>query len=154
MAESRGFDTLARLRQLLLAILALGLLGTLIELVLLEHTDEWTQWIPIVLLGLGLAGCAAVAVRPSHGVVQLFRVLMGLFIVAGLLGLALHYRGNVEFELEMRPSLGGLELFRKAMTGATPALAPGSMITFGLLGLLYAFRHPAVHETRGRRRDE
>jgi len=30
-------------------------------------------------------------------------------------------------------------LFREAMMGATPALAPGAMIQIGLIGLLYAF---------------
>jgi hypothetical protein len=37
----------------------------------------------------------------------------------------------------MAPALTGVALFREAMMGATPALAPGSMSMFGLLGLLY-----------------
>jgi hypothetical protein len=43
-------------------------------------------------------------------------------------------------------------LFREALSGATPALAPGTMVQFGLLGLLYTYRHPrldaAERETR------
>ena len=50
---------------------------------------------------------------------------MALFVLSGGIGVALHYRGNVEFELEMYPSLSGLELVRKTLTGATPVLAPG-----------------------------
>jgi hypothetical protein len=38
----------------------------------------------------------------------------------------------------------GLKLFKAAITGATPALAPGSLIQMGLLGLAYTFRHPAL----------
>jgi hypothetical protein len=53
-------------------------------------------------------------------------------------GTFLHYRGNVEFELELTPGIRGLALFREAITGATPALAPGAMIVVGLVGLAYA----------------
>ena len=65
--------------------------------------------------------------------------------------LALHYRGNAEFELEMMPALGGLDLFWKSMQGATPALAPGAMVQIGLVGLAYCFRHPLLS---GSRRDD
>jgi len=41
------------------------------------------------------------------------------------------------------PSLGGSELYMKALMGATPLLAPGTMIQLGLVGLAFAFRHPA-----------
>jgi hypothetical protein len=68
------------------------------------------------------------------------RLLMLLFVLSGLVGLALHYKGNVEFEREMYPTLAGWQLFKQAMTGATPALAPGTMSLFGLLGWLYTFR--------------
>jgi hypothetical protein len=60
-------------------------------------------------------------------------------LVSSLLGVFLHYRGNVEFELEQSPRATRWALFREAMMGATPALAPGVMVQIGLLGLLYAF---------------
>ena len=66
-----------------------------------------------------------------------------LFVLSGVVGLWLHYHGNVEFELEMYPGLAGFELFRESVTGATPTLAPGTMLELGLLGLLYTYRHPA-----------
>ena len=69
--------------------------------------------------------------------------VLGAFVAAGLLGTWLHYRGNVEFELERTPTLAGWALFRAAMEGATPSLAPGTMIHFGLIGLLFTWRHPA-----------
>ncbi|MFB3131882.1 MAG: hypothetical protein ACE10K_05095, partial [Rhodothermales bacterium] len=49
-----------------------------------------------------------------------------------------------EFELEMYPTLKGLELFWESIKGATPALAPGTMIQLGLLGWAYTYRHPAL----------
>jgi hypothetical protein len=50
----------------------------------------------------------------------------------------------MEFELETYPSISGLALFKEAMMGATPALAPGTMIELGLIGLAYTYRHPLL----------
>jgi hypothetical protein len=62
---------------------------------------------------------------------------MLLSIASGAAGSLLHYKGNVEFEVESMPGLGGWALFKQSMTGATPALAPGTMILLGALGLLF-----------------
>lgn len=148
-AAARGVSaavasTLPALRRLLLALLALGLLGSGVELVLLDHTEDAFQWVPIVLIAVGLVACGVVAVRPGPRVLWAFRVLMVAFVLAGGVGLYQHYHGNAEFELEMRPDLEGLELFKEAVTGATPALAPGMMAQLGLLGLAFTFRHPLL----------
>ena len=124
------------LRRPLLAVLALGFVGTGTELLLIGHTEEWTQIIPLVVLAFGLVSVGTVALRPTRLVIQQFRVLMGLLVVAGVLGIVLHYRGNAEFELEMRSTMAGLELVWNSLTGATPALAPGSLIPLGLVGLI------------------
>ena len=132
------------IRQILLATLVLGIVGTAIELILLEHFESWNQRIP-----LGLLSCAALVLL-WHGVdrrpapVQALQILMLVFVLAGMLGVYLHYSGNREFELEMYPTMSGMELFRKTMTGATPALAPGTMIQLALVGLAYTFRHPSL----------
>ncbi len=119
-----------------------SVMGTGAELILLEHTEDAWMWTPLVLMGLSLLLMAASFVTKASWAVQAFRGLMILFIVSGFLGIWLHYKGNVEFELEMYPSMEGLELFWEAMKGATPALAPGTMTQLGLLGLIYTFRHP------------
>jgi len=110
------------------------------ELLLLGHIDGVWQWIPVVLLACGALAMAWELVRPSSLSIQVFRLLMALFVVSGVVGLALHYKGNVEFEREMYPALAGWQLFKQAITGATPALAPGTMSLFGLFGWLYTFR--------------
>lgn len=125
-----------RVQRLLLIVLLLGIVGTGTELLLIGHTEEALQVIPLVVLGVALASVAGLWLRPTRRTVQQFRVVMGLFIVAGALGVILHYRGNAEFELEMRPSMGGLDLIWNSLTGATPALAPGSMIPLGLIGMI------------------
>ena len=78
------------------------------------------------------------------------QILMILFVMGGLLGFVLHYRGSMEFQLEVNPDLSGLELFLKAIRAkAPPALGPSAMIYLGLLGLAYAFRYPVSSSLRG-----
>jgi hypothetical protein len=132
-----------RFRDLLLGIIVFGILGLVAELLLQEHTESWQQWIPLVLLGLGLATSGLVYLRPSSGALNAFRALMVMFVLAGALGVYLHFAGNVEFEIERTPELSGLPLIWKSLKGATPALAPGALAQLGLLGLLYGYRHPA-----------
>ena len=55
--------------------------------------------------------------------------------------MVLHYRANMEFKLEMDPTLSGLALFWSVVRAKTPpALAPATLALLGLLGLTYAFR--------------
>jgi hypothetical protein len=138
-------DPLPRLVRLgLLGILVVGIVGTGIELLLLEHVEDVWQLAPLVLMGLSLILLALHGLAPSPATMRAFQVLMLLFLVSGAVGIFLHYRGNVEFELERLASQGGLELFRNAVMGATPTLAPGTMTQLGLVGLLYSYRHPAL----------
>jgi hypothetical protein len=124
-----------------MAIFLFGSIGTAVELILLEHTEDVWQQSPLVLLGIACAQLAVLALRPSAIGVRLFQLNMIAFIAIGLVGLFLHYQGNVEFELELQPEASGFILFREAMKGATPALAPGTMILLGALGLVYTY-HP------------
>jgi hypothetical protein len=132
------------LRQVLLALVVVGALGLLIELALLEHFDSVSQWIPLALLVVVLGAAVGVHARPGPRAIRVFQAVMALCVVAGAVGTFLHYRGNVEFELERDGSLRGLRLFWEAIRGATPALAPGALSQLGLLGLAYTYRHPAL----------
>lgn len=140
-----------RLRRLLLALLAFSIAGTVVELLLLGHIEDLEQQLPLYMLGVAVVAGAALLLRPRRSTVLGFRIVMAGFIGMGLLGVWLHYRGNVEFELEMYPSLAGLELFWKALEGATPTLAPGLMLQLGLLGLAATHAHPAFRGPPGRR---
>lgn len=144
MPQSIPKSPLETVRVVILAALLVSLAGMLVELFLLEHTEDPWQWVPI---GLGAASVLVLgwyAIARSAGSLQVFRALMVLCIVGGVTGVLLHYRGNVEFELEMYPDLAGFKLFKDAMMGATPALAPGVMIQIGLIGLAWTIRHPAL----------
>ena len=136
----------ASLRQLLLALVLLGIVGLEVELALLRHAESFEQWIPHVALMVGLLSTLAAYARPARSTLRAFQVVMLIFLVVGTLGVYLHFQGNVEFALERNPSLSGTALIWKALRGATPALAPGALAQLGLLGLLYTYRHPAFAE--------
>lgn len=137
-------DTLRVLRLFLLALVLLGTLGFLAELFLLDHTESASQLIPFGVLAGGLISLIAVALRPTRRTVRFFQAMMALFIASGVIGLYLHYTGNSAFEREMDPSAAGVGLVWQSLRGATPALAPGGFVHLGLIGLMYAFRHPAL----------
>jgi len=141
-SSARNGASLRVVRIMLLVMLLLGLLGTGLELLLLEHTEDVWQLIPVILIGWSLVACVWYAAGGGRASARTFQATMILCIVSGVMGLGLHYRGNVEFELEMHPTLAGLELFRAAISGATPALAPGTMIALGLVGLTYTLAVP------------
>jgi uncharacterized membrane protein len=130
------------LRQLVLVLILIGIIGLIAELILLRHTDSFTQWLPLVTLGAGLATTIAVAWNTSRNILRAFRLVMALFVIIGVLGLYFHFNGNVEWALERNPDLGGAQLVWKALRGATPALAPGALAQLGLLGLIWAYRIP------------
>lgn len=144
-----GPDPADRLRRLFLALVLLGLAGMAAELVLLEHVESATQWIPLAVIAVGLAAGAAVAARPGRGTVRLFQGAMAACLAAGALGVYLHYRGNVAFEREMDDTLRGFALVWAALHGATPALAPGALAHLGLIGLATTYRHPALRRPSG-----
>lgn len=133
------------LRQLVLALVFVGIVGLEAELALLRHAESLSQWIPHVVLMIGLLSTIIVYFRPGTASLRAFQALMVVFVGVGLLGLYLHYRGNVEFAVERDPSLSGARLLWKALRGATPALAPGALSQLGLLGLLYSYHHPALN---------
>lgn len=114
------------------------------ELLLLEHTESLLQLTPFAGLALATAAMTWLALRPGRRAVRVAQVVMGLLAAVGAVGLYLHYRANVEFELEMHPTLSGMALFWSALHGGMPALAPGLMGQLGLIGLAYTVRHPAL----------
>lgn len=137
-------DPLRTPRRFFMAIFLFCLVGTGGELLLLEHFKEFSQKVPLALIGLSLVVLVVHAFVRRAASLRLFQGMMILFFIGGAAGLLLHYRGNVEFELERHPGAAGFELFIKALMGATPALAPGTMMQLGLLGLAYTYRHPLL----------
>jgi hypothetical protein len=145
-ADVREPLVLSRLRKILLWTLVFGASGMMGELLLIGHDESTAQFVPLVLLTTGILAALVMLAAPTRGRLRLLQLLMALFLGAGILGVGLHYQGNNEFELEMYPSLAGVELMSKALTGATPVLAPGSMSLLGVIGLAMTYRHPLLRD--------
>ena len=141
---------LGRLRRLLVGIFLLGSIGSIVELLLLAHDEDATQMIPLILLGTGVGAALWTLVSASRTSVRALQAVLVLFIAGGLLGIYLHYSANVEFQLEMDPTLAGSALLWKVLQAkAPPALSPALMVQLALIGLAYSFTHPALTRARG-----
>ena len=143
-------SAVAAIRKILLAILVLGMFGSITELILLKHTEDVWQWIPLILIAAGLIACAWHGISGGAPSMRVIRWLMFGFVLSGGLGVYFHYRGLTEFKLEANPSLAGWDLFLQAVRGKTPPLlAPGAMIQLGLLGLAFTYKHPTLSRSKG-----
>jgi hypothetical protein len=142
-------DRVASLRQWLFWVLVIGLMGLETELLLLEHYEEPWQFVPLVLIASAMAVLVWHARRPDAGSLRAMQVLMVLFVLAGFIGLALHFRGAAAFQRETDPAMGTWDLVKKVMrTKAPPVLAPGVMLQLGLIGWAYAASSSAPRASR------
>lgn len=137
-------DLLSLLRRGLLVLLVIGATGLVGELILLEHYEDLPQFIPFGLLALTLVVTAWHWMDGKKRSLRALQTVMLLLVVAGPVGMFLHVKGNYEMEREFDPSLLGFDLWLEIFRGESPTLAPGTLVQFGLLGLLYAYRHPAL----------
>lgn len=144
-ASGTDHAALGVLRRLIVAVLLLGMTGTVVELLLIGHHEDPNQYASLVLLAVGFAVLAWQAAGGGAAAVRALQATMALFILSAAVGIVLHYRANMEFQLDIDPSIGALELFWKVMRAKMPpALAPGVMAQLGLIGLAYTYRHPAL----------
>ena len=90
-----------------MAILILGMLGSTAELILLKHTEDFRQWIPLTLLAAALSVFGWHVVNASPANLRLIHWLMIAFIASGVAGVYFHFQGSAEFKLEGNPSLRG-----------------------------------------------
>ena len=134
-------DTLRRVRRWILFVLVAGLTGSGAELLLIEHYEEAWQMIPLVLVAVSLGVIGWHLAGGSKASVRVLQGMMMLCVAAGALGVALHFQGAADFQLEMDPTISRSTLVQKVMrVKAPPVLAPGVMVQLGLLGLVYAHR--------------
>ena len=138
-------DSTLILRRLLVAVLALGLAGMATELVMLEHYEDLNMRLPLAAIAASLAAAAYHLASGSARSVRVFQTLMAVLVVLGGVGMVLHYRGSMEFQIDMDPTLSRWALFWKVLhMKAPPTLAPGALAQLGLIGLVTTYRHPAL----------
>jgi uncharacterized membrane protein len=139
-ADSVGADRIELLRSWILGILVLGLLGTVTELVLLEHYEQPTQFVPLVLIVAALAALFWEFRQRDTASRRAIQAVMVLFVLAGFVGFVAHFHGSAEYQLELNPAMSNWELLERILRAkAPPLLAPGMMLQLGLLGLAYVF---------------
>jgi hypothetical protein len=142
-ADSAGAHRFELLRRWILVILVLGLLGTVTELLLLEHYEQPLQFVPLVLIVAALAVLWWEFRRHDLASRRATQIMMALFVLAGFVGFVAHFQGSAEYQLELNPDMSNWELLEKILRAkAPPLLAPGMMLQLGLLGLAYVFSDP------------
>jgi multisubunit Na+/H+ antiporter MnhB subunit len=136
----------AGIRRWLLAILSFGLMGAGIELILIEHYQSGIELVPLAAVALALIVVVWHGLTRHRLSIRVLQATMVLFLIVGLAGVGLHFRGAAEFQLEIDPGAGGWEIFKKAIRAkAPPVLAPGIMVQLALVGLAYVYRHPTLN---------
>ena len=113
-----------------------------------QFTVLLTQLPPLVLSVLGIAGAIAYWVGGGAKSVRALQVIGLLMVLSGAMGVYFHGEENLEHARRDAEEYGeptsGSSFWMNAIKGDAPTLAPGTMVQFGLLALLFAYRHPAL----------
>lgn len=129
-----------RFRQFLLLLAAFMAAGTILELLLEEHTGEPLQWLPFILCGVGLVVIGGLLARPQQRTIQALRLVMIPVGLGGLLGMVEHLESNLAFAAEIQPNVPAGEHLLQALTGANPLLAPGILTLIAIVALAATYK--------------
>jgi hypothetical protein len=130
----------ARLRRFLLVATLVVLAGTIVELLLMEHTESAAQFIPFGLCAAGLVVVVARLASSARWTLVALRAVMTLVALGGVVGTWLHVDNNIAFEREMRPGAPLADVWWDAIHGASPLLAPGIMLLTAALAIASTYR--------------
>jgi hypothetical protein len=133
-----------RLRAFLFALAGAMCLGTIVELVLANHTKQAIQWLPFALCAAGVAAVAAAWLRPNRGTLWTLRLIMGAAAAGSLIGVYEHITSNLEVVRETKPALALLPALWQAAHGAAPFLAPGILAMAACVAIAATYAHPAL----------
>ncbi len=145
VASPRSVET--RLRTVLLGAAAACAAGTIVELVLTEHTEGVLQWTPFVLASLALGMIGWLVRRPGPTSVRALQWTMPLLVAGSVVGMAQHMSGNLAIEAEVKPQIEGMARAWNALFGANPLLAPGILALVGVLAWAATIGHPALGQS-------
>jgi hypothetical protein len=134
-------EVLRRLQLFLLVLSSLLFTGTLLELWLVNHTEDLIQWVAFVLAGLGLLATLTVLFRRGRTTVLVLRGCMFVVVLGSFFGIYEHVLNNIAFEREIQPNATFSQLVRKGLGGANPLLAPGTLAVAGLLALAGTYKY-------------
>jgi hypothetical protein len=135
---------LSRLRRFLLVLSALLYVGTVIELWLTKHMENFVQLIPFVLCGLGFVAVIVVLFYPRRGTMLTLRLCMGLVALGGIFGTYEHMENNIWFQREIHLTAPTREIVLASFYGPNPLLAPGILAVAAVLAMAATYHHPAL----------
>ena len=132
-------------KMIVLALLFM-MIGTLLELYLLDHYEDAFQLIPVLCIAFSLINLIILFFKRSKIMVKLFKLVLVLTSFSGIYGVFLHLQSNFEFEQDMKPTATNWELFFESLSGALPTLAPMSMLVLAFIGYSYLILIKQQHE--------
>ncbi|WP_412560415.1 hypothetical protein [Winogradskyella sp. MIT101101] len=125
------------LKKVILSAFILMVIGTVLELYLLDHYESLSQLIPILCTGLISLTVILLIFYRTRWIKNFFKWLLLITALSGIYGFYLHLDANFEFERDMKPTANNWDLFIESLSGALPALAPFSMVVLALIGYSY-----------------
>lgn len=132
------------LRRFVLAAAVATYLAAAVELILVEHYEEWQQFLPFGMIGLGVLAAGWAWASPGHASVAAARWAGALAVGTSLAGVYWHVTGNLAFVREVMPDAGTAKVLWGTVSGGNPLLAPGMIALAGLLAAAATYRHPAL----------
>ena len=126
-----------RVKQVIVLALLFMMMGTLLELYLLEHYEDTFQLIPVLCIAFSLTNLIILLFKKSKKIINLFKLMLVLTSLSGVYGVFLHLQSNFEFEQDMKPTATNWELFSESLSGALPTLAPMSLVVLACIGYSY-----------------
>lgn len=102
-------------------------IGTLVELSQLDHTREALQYLPFVLLTIGIIIAVLMFFKTGPAFHKVLMVGMWVVAVGGVIGMFVHVTGNLEGVLEGGQTMAFAQTVKQAIGGRNPLLAPGTL---------------------------
>ncbi len=113
------------------------MIGTVLELVLLDHYEGALQLLPIITINVAFICTVILFFYKKRIIFTIFKSSLVLLIGVGVYGTFLHLKENYQFEVEMKPTAKTFDLFLESLSGALPSLAPLSLLAMALIGYAY-----------------
>ena len=122
-----------RLKKVLVFALLFMIVGSLLELYLLDHYEDTWQLIPILSVGTTLVTLLILFLKKTKKLINLFKAVLILTALSGVYGVYLHLQSN-------------FELITDSLSGALPTLAPMSLVVLACIGYSYLILIQQQHE--------
>ncbi len=131
-------------RRFLLMVSGFIFLGSIVELVFVEHYESVIQLVPFGLAAIGLVIVLIALYRSSGRIFQWLRYIMIFIALGSLFGVYEHLEHNYEFALEIKPNITAGKAIVEALYGASPIIAPGILCLGAVLAYAATWRHPKI----------